>query len=56
MCKLARALPDAMRISLEVAASPDSKHNDVLGAQRSVRQIFKQCIDQTAQLAGAGCP
>jgi hypothetical protein len=55
-CKLSRALPDAMRISLEVAASPDSKRSDALGAQSSVRKIFKQCIDQTAQLAGAGCP
>jgi hypothetical protein len=54
-CKLARALPEAMRISVEVAASPDSKRQDVLGAQSSVRKIFKQCIDQTAQLASAGC-
>jgi hypothetical protein len=54
-CKLARALPEAMKISVEVAASPDSKRQDVLGAQSSVRKIFKECIDQTAQLASVGC-
>jgi hypothetical protein len=55
-CKLAHALPEAVKISLEVAASPDSKRADVLGAQSSVRKTFKECIDETAQLAAAGCP
>lgn len=55
-CKLARGLPEAVTLSLEVAASPDSKRSDVLGAQSSVRKTFKECIDETAQLPAAGCP
>ena len=55
-CKLAKALPEAVKISLEVASSPDSKRADVVGAQSSVRKTFKECIDETAQLAAVGCP
>jgi hypothetical protein len=55
-CKLSRALPDAVRLSLEVAASPDSGKNDVLGAQASVRRTVKTCIEQTAKLPALGCP
>jgi len=55
-CELARALPEAVRLGLEVAASPDSKPNDALGAQGSVRKAVKQCIEQTAKLPALGCP
>ena len=54
-CDLARALPDAVRLSLEVAASPDSKPDDVQGAQASVRKTAKECIEETAKLPAAGC-
>jgi hypothetical protein len=54
-CKLAHALPEAVKISLDVAANPESKRDDVLGAQSSVRKTFKECLDETAQLAGMGC-
>ena len=54
-CDLARALPDAVRLGLEVAASPDSKPNDVIGAQGSVRKAVKECIEQTAKLPSLGC-
>jgi hypothetical protein len=54
-CDLARALPDAVRLGLEVAASPDSKKNDVLAAQGQVRKTTKECIEQTAKLPALGC-
>ena len=54
-CDLARALPDAVRIGLEVAVSPDSKRNDVLAAQGSVRKTVKECIEETAKLPTLGC-
>ena len=54
-CDLARAMPDAVRLGLEVAASPDSKPNDVIGAQASVRKAVKECIEQTAKLPSLGC-
>ena len=55
-CELARALPEAVRISLEVAASPDSTRSDGVLAQRSVRKTVKECIEQTAKLPMLGCP
>jgi hypothetical protein len=54
-CDLARALPDAVRLGLEVAASPDSKKNDVLAAQGQIRKTVKECIEQTAKLPALGC-
>lgn len=55
-CSLARALPDAMQVSLAVAGNPESKRRDVLQAHESVRNIVKECIEQTARLPAAGCP
>ena len=55
-CDLAKALPEAVKTSLEVAASPDSKPADVLGAQDSVRKTAKECIEQLAKLPTLGCP
>ena len=54
-CDLARALPDAVRLGLEVAASPDSQRNDVIGAQKAMRQATKECIEETAKLPALGC-
>ncbi len=55
-CGLAKALPDAVRLGLEVAASPDSSKDDVLQSQASVRKAVKECIEQTAKLPSLGCP
>jgi hypothetical protein len=55
-CDLAKALPDAVRIGVEVSQSPDSKRNDVLGAQDSVRKAVKTCIERMAKLPALGCP
>lgn len=55
-CKLARAQPDAVRIALEVAASPDSKPDIVRQSYASVRKTVKECIEQTAKLPSLGCP
>jgi hypothetical protein len=54
-CDLARSLPDAVRLGLEVAASPDSQRNDVIGAQKAMRQAVKECIEETAKLPSLGC-
>lgn len=55
-CELSRALPEAVRIGLEVAASPDSKPDIVLQAHSSVRKTAKECIEQLAKLPSLGCP
>ena len=55
-CKLSRALPDAIRINLEVAASPDSKPDIAQRAIEGVRETAKECIEQTAKLPTLGCP
>ncbi|HUJ59222.1 MAG TPA: hypothetical protein VLX92_12040 [Kofleriaceae bacterium] len=55
-CADARALPEAMKMSLSVAASPDSERDDALRAQTAVRETAKECIEQTAKLAALGCP
>jgi len=54
-CKLAKAQPDAVRIGLEVATSPDSKPDIVRQAHASVRKTVKECIEQTAKLPALGC-
>jgi hypothetical protein len=54
-CELARALPDAVRIGLEVAASPDSKPDIVQQSYTSVRKTAKECIEQLAKLPSLGC-
>jgi hypothetical protein len=55
-CELSRSYPEAMQVSLDVAATADSTRLDVLQANDSVRKIVKQCIEATAKLPGAGCP
>ena len=55
-CGLAKALPDAVKIGIEVSQSPDSKRDDVLGAEDSVRKTVKTCIEHMAQLPARGCP
>lgn len=55
-CELARALPEAVRIGLEVAASPDSKPDIAQQSLTSVRKTAKECIEQTAKLPALGCP
>ena len=55
-CGLARSLPDAIRIGVEVSQSPDSKPKDIYGAQESVRMTAKNCVEQLAKLPSLGCP
>jgi hypothetical protein len=54
-CELARALPDAVRLGLEIAASPDSNPDLVQQSYASVRKTAKECIEQTAKLPALGC-
>lgn len=55
-CALARALPDALQVSLDVAANPESARRDVVQAHDSARKIVKECIEATAKLPASGCP
>ena len=55
-CDLAKALPEAVEIGVEVAANPETKPQDIYGAQSSVRKAVKTCIEQTAKLPSLGCP
>jgi len=55
-CTMAKALPDAIRIGLEVAASPESKPDIVRQSYASVRKTVKECIELTAKLPALGCP
>jgi 1-aminocyclopropane-1-carboxylate deaminase/D-cysteine desulfhydrase-like pyridoxal-dependent ACC family enzyme len=55
-CNLAKALPDAIRIGVEVSQSADSKPKDIYGAQESVRMTAKNCVEQLAKLPSLGCP
>lgn len=55
-CRGAEAQPEAMRIALEVASSPDSKPVIVQQSLDGVRKIVKACIEQTAKLPALGCP
>lgn len=55
-CALARALPDAIQVGLDVAGNAESTRRDVLQVNDSVRKIVKQCIEEVAKLPAAGCP
>jgi len=55
-CKLARALPDAIQVSLDLGASTDASGSDLVQAQDAVRKIAKECIEELARLPAAGCP
>jgi hypothetical protein len=54
-CRLARALPDAVQVGIEVGATADTAERDVRQVQSGVRQIARQCIEQLAKLPAAGC-
>src|SRR3954463_11981920 len=49
-CALSHALPDALEVALDVAATAESTRRDVLQAHDSVRKIVKRCIEETAKL------
>ncbi|MBV8759764.1 MAG: hypothetical protein JO257_20915 [Deltaproteobacteria bacterium] len=55
-CNLSKALPEAVRIGVEVSQSAESKPKDIYGAQDSVRKAVKTCIEKMAQLPSRGCP
>jgi len=54
-CELAKALPEAIRVSLEIAGGT-RKRDEAIGANASVRNIIKGCIESLAQLPSLGCP
>jgi hypothetical protein len=54
-CDLSKGEPEAIRLSLEVAQSPDSSRKDAIDAQRSVRKVAKACVEALAKLPTLGC-
>lgn len=54
-CKLARALPDALQLSLSIAAGTQ-KADEARSAIQEVRKVTKGCIESLAQLPALGCP
>jgi hypothetical protein len=56
LCELGKALPDALRVSLEVANNPTSSKNDVTTTQNQARLVAKSCVEGVAKLPTFGCP
>jgi hypothetical protein len=54
-CELAKALPQAMQISLATAMNPDSKPDIVEQSYDSAKKVVAECIQDTAQLPSQGC-
>jgi hypothetical protein len=54
-CKLAEALPEALKTSLGILTSADLTKQDVVEAQDAAKKIAAECITQTARLASRGC-
>lgn len=55
-CPLAKAMPAALKLALEVVVNPASPPQDAARAQVNVRESVKECIEQTAKLPAIGCP
>jgi len=55
-CPLAKALPSALKLALEVVVNPASPPEAAARAQVNVRETVKECIEQTAKLPALGCP
>jgi len=54
-CELAKALPEAVRVSREVSLSPDSSAKDVAQAEDMARKTIKECFEELAKLPTLGC-
>jgi hypothetical protein len=54
-CQLAKSLPEAMQLSLAVAANPESKPETVEQAYESAKKTIANCIQETAKLPTLGC-
>ena len=54
-CQLAKAMPEAMQLSLAVAANPDSKPDIVEQSYDSAKKTIANCIQETAKLPTLGC-
>ena len=55
-CKMARSLPDALALNLEIGGHADTNRPTRAQLQRTVRNITAQCISQLATLDSRGCP
>ncbi|MEZ4365093.1 MAG: hypothetical protein R2939_02255 [Kofleriaceae bacterium] len=54
-CHMAKAMPQALELSLDVAAHPDTTAQTVGQLQRQARKLAAKCIEDTAALAVEGC-
>ena len=53
-CVLAKALPEAIRVSLEIRGGTE-KREEAVRANAEVRKVIKGCIESLAQLPSLGC-
>ena len=53
-CALAKALPEAIRVALEIGGGTQ-KRDEAVGANAEVRKVIKGCIESLAQLPSLGC-
>lgn len=56
LCTLAKALPEAIDVALEVAMHPDTERKDLRQSADAIRKAIAGCIEQTAKLGELGCP
>lgn len=54
-CGLAKALPEAIDVAVDVSAQPQAERRDVVQSAAAIRKTIARCIEQTAKLPGLGC-
>jgi len=55
-CAAAKAIPDALEMSRQLANNPKADREDAVQAAGNVRLVIRRCIEHTAELATKGCP
>ena len=53
-CELAKALPEAIRVALEIRGGTEQRV-EAVRANAEVRKVIKGCIESLAQLPSLGC-
>jgi len=54
-CQLARSLPEALALSLDLSRHPDITPKVLTQLQQGARKLVAKCIEETAALDAKGC-
>jgi hypothetical protein len=54
-CGLAKALPEAIDVAVQVSAQPQTERRDVVQSAAAIRKTIARCIERTAKLPELGC-